>query len=167
MHNILVAVDESDANAHVVEAAVGRAEREVASLVVVHVVQPRTYAARSRSMAGTAGLRRDGFTYTVEQAEAGAESVAVRSAREAVGDRAVPYVAVGAVGRLGPTIRATAAAYGCRTIVLAEEASWWRRRLDRLGRDLAKEFDGDVVRVPQPSPPESEWSLPEAEAAAR
>lgn len=166
MKSILVVVDGTDASPHLLEAAIGRAEREGSSLVVATVIEPREYAVRRRSIASTAALRQDGFTYTLDQAQADAAALATRAARAAVGSRDVPYVAVGAVGPPARAIRAVATAHDCATIVVAEEASWWRRRLNRLGRDLARGFDGDVVRIPQ-SPPEPEVSLPDAEPLTR
>lgn len=163
MSSILVAVDGTDENAHVIEAAVELAEEEDESLVVLHAMPPRLYDARQRYMAADRDLSYDGFTYTASQARADAKNLAERAASEAIGDRAVDYVTVGTVGNLVPTVLATAAEHGCETVFLPEETSWWRRRGGRADRRIARRFDGTVVRVPRPLPANLETvrSLPE------
>lgn len=163
MTNILVAVDGTESNAHLMEAAIERAETQGGTLVVLYAMTPRLFEARQWSLAGQADLRHDGLTYSTAQARTDARAVAERTAKEAIGDRDVPYTAVGAIGKLVPTVLAVAAENGCETVMLAEEGSWWRRRLGLADRRIARRFDGTVVRVPRPYPSnlETERALPE------
>lgn len=135
-----------------VSAAVAQAEREAASLVVVHVMPQHVYEDRQRSRATIPALRYDGFTFTLEQATESARTVAERAARVAIGDRDVPYIPVGLVGTGDATIFGVAAAYGCDTILLAESPPWWRRH-GRGHHTLAKLYDGAIVTVPRPPEP--------------
>lgn len=149
---ILVAVDGTDSNDYLMERAVERAQLEDAALVVAHVIPTARFEDRQRAIAANPDLRADGFTYTADQARAEAEAVAARAAHAAVGGLDVPCATVGAVGEPGPTLLAIADEHGCGTIVLAEERSWWRRRLARGDRKIARAFDGRVVRVPRRAP---------------
>lgn len=160
MSNILVAVDGTGTNAHVMEAAIERAEREDGSLVVVHVIPTAEYEARQRAVRSIGGLTNDGFTYGITQARDEARDIADRAAREAIGTRAVPYTAVGAVGKLVPMILASAAEHGAETVVLGDVGSWWRRLLGRSDRKMTRGFDGAIVRVPRPAAPTLELERP-------
>lgn len=149
---ILAVVAGVDTSSHVLEAAVERAEQEGASLVVLHVMPQHAYDGRRQSRATIRELKYDGFTFTYDQATESAENVAERAAQAAIGDRDIPYTAVGRVGDLVSTVLAVAAAYDCDTILLQETYPRWRRVIGRADRRLAKRFDGTIVRVPRPFP---------------
>lgn len=151
-NSILVAVDSTDTNDYTMERAIEQAQLDDATLVVAHVMPTSRYDSRHHAVARTPNLRQEGITYTTEQARAEAEATAARAARAAIGDLDVTYMAVGAVGKLGPSLREIAAEYDCGTIMLAEERSWWRRRLGWSDRKLARTLEGQVVRVPRDAP---------------
>lgn len=165
MTNVLVAVDGTESTAHVLEAAIGHAESGGGSLVALHAMPPRVFEARRRALTGGKDLRYDGVTYTASRARSDARDLADRAATEALGTRDLEYVPVGAVGKLVPTVLATAAQHDCGVVVLPEDRSWWRRRAGLADRRIARRFDGTVVRVPRPYPPnlETDRSLPETD----
>lgn len=164
MKNILVVIDENRTTTHVLQAAVERAERERAALVVLNVMPRTMYDARQTAILRSKDLRRDGFTYTLAQANAAARGVAERAVRVAIGERAVPYTTVGAVGRPITTIPAVAAEYDCDEIMIAETKPRWFGRVGGFDRALAKRFGGTVTRVAKPTPgtPDSMRPVPEA-----
>lgn len=147
MKNLLVVVDENETTAHVLQAAVERAERERAALVVLHVMPQRVYERRETAILANSGLRRDGFSYTYTQATDAARGIADRAAWMAIGERAVPYTAVGVIGRPVPTVLAVAAAYNCDDIMIAATNMRWFGRVGRFDRTLTKQFNGTVTRV--------------------
>ena len=151
--SVLVAVDAAESDTHVMEVAIKLAEREDGSLVVLHAMPPDVYGSRQLSIGRSTDLQRDGFTYTITQAEADARTIAREAARKAVGNRDVRYIAVGKVGPLVPTVVATATEYSCATIVIPQEKSWWKRLFGLGHRRLANRFDGTLVQVPHPGPP--------------
>lgn len=152
MRNILIVVDEDRTTTHVLQTAVEHAEREQAALVVLNVMPQSVYEDRQTAILGSNDLRRDGFTYTVTQAKAVARGVAERAVRVAIGERAVPYTTVGAVGRPLTTVLAVAAAYDCDEIMIAATKPRWFGLFGRFDRTLAKRFDGTVTAVPKPIP---------------
>lgn len=149
-NNILVAVDGTDSNDYMMERAIEEAQLADATLVVAHVLPRARVEDRQRAIAASPNLHRDGFTYTADQARA--EAIAARAAYAAVGDRDVTYATVGAVGTLGPTLLEIADDHDCGTIMLAEECSWWRRRLGWGDRMLARAFEGRVLQAPRRAP---------------
>lgn len=151
-NGILVSVTGAVPNDCVMEQAIEQAQREDAPLVVVNVIPDALFDSRQRSIAATPNLQQDGFTYTRDQAEAGATAVAARAAHTAIGDLDIDYMAVGVVGDIRENLLMLAEEHGCGTIMLAEERSWWRRRLGWSDRQLAREFPGDVVLVPRCDP---------------
>lgn len=148
MRKTLTLVEETATANHALKIAVAKAERESAALIVLTVVPETDFDARQRSVDGT-GLR--GFTYTVTQAEESATAVAERAAAAAVGDREIPYLAVGAVGRPREVVLETAAAHGCTEIVVPDLAPRWFGLFGRFDRALAWRFDGTVTRVAGPA----------------
>jgi nucleotide-binding universal stress UspA family protein len=149
---ILVVVTGVETSSHVLDAAVEHAVQAAASLVVLHVMPYHVYENSGSSRATIPDLKYDGFTFTYDQATESAESVAERAAQTAIGDRDVPYTAVGRVGDFISTVLAAAATYECDTVFLQKTYPWWQRVLGRGDRRLAKRFDGTVVRVPRPVP---------------
>lgn len=149
---VLVAVNGTVPNDCVMEQAIEQALLKDATLVVANVMPTGLFDSRQRALAEIPNLRQDGFTYTRDQAEAEATSIAARAAHTAIGDIDVDCVAVGVVGKLGPSLLELAEEHGCGTIMLAEERSWWRRRLGWGDRTLARKFAGQVVLVPQCKP---------------
>lgn len=149
---ILVAVNGTVPNDCVLEQAIEQAQRDDARLVVASVTPTAMFESRQRAIGASPNLRQDGFTYTMDQAQAGATATAARAAHTAIGDLDVDYVAVGTVGELGPSLLELADRYDCGTIMLAEERSWWRRRLGWADRRLAREFPGTVSLVPRCKP---------------
>lgn len=152
MSNILVVVDETEATEHVMGAAVERAERTGATLVAVHAMPRRLYERRQRQTTGTHDLRHEGYTYTASQARAEATGVAERIARAAIGERDVPYTAVGVIGTPTQAVLAAAGVHDCEAVLLPERKPKWFGPFGSFDRTLAKRFDGPVVRVPRPSP---------------
>lgn len=148
-NNILVAVDSTDSNDYVMERAIEEANREEATLVVAHVMSTAQFDDRRWAIRTIPELQKDGFTFTVDQARARARLIATRVARAAVGDLNIAYVTVGAVGQIDATLLEIADEHDCGTIMLAEQRSWWRRRLEWGHRELARMFEGRVIQVPR------------------
>ena len=157
MNNILVVVDESETTTPMLQAAVERAERERAALVVVHVMPQSVYERRQTAIRGSTDLRRDGLTYTITQATETAKGVADGAVEVAIGERAIPYTTVGVVGRPIPAILAVAAEHDCDEIMIAATKQRWFGLFDRFDRTLAKRLGGTVTRVgesrPEPADP--------------
>ncbi|MFB6112419.1 MAG: universal stress protein [Halobacteriaceae archaeon] len=166
MENILVAVDDTTENAHLIEAAIGQTQATGGQLVVVHVMPDRRYQAKQQAVAGAGLPAGSGFHYGITQARAAAEAIADRAARAAIGTRPIPYTAVGAVGAVGDQVAAVAATYDCRTVVLASEPTWLARRFGRTGRQLRRAFGGNVLRVGTPHVEAEGAALTEAEASS-
>lgn len=148
-NNVLVAVAGDETTAHAMETAIRRAEAGGGRLVAVHMMPTSAYESRQDGVRALGAIRRDSATFTLDQAQERARFVADGVAREAIGSRDVPFVALGAVGELAPVLLAAAAAYDCGTVVLTKQRSWWRRIIDLTARRLAREFDGDIVSVAQ------------------
>lgn len=151
-NRILVVVPDVEAGSHVMQAAVEHAEREAASLVVLHCMPTRVYERRQQNFSAANDFASDGLTYTRNQALEHAESISAQVAQTALGDRDVPYTTVGRIGDPVSTMLAVAAANDCETILLPETVSWWGFRVGGVDRRVAKRFDGTVVRVPRPVP---------------
>lgn len=149
---VLVSVNETVSNDYVMMQAIDQAQRDDATLVVAYVMPMALYESRQQAVGASPNLREDGFSYTMDQAQAQATAVAARAAHTAVGDSDVDYVVVGAVGNLGHTLLELAEEYECGTIILPEERSWWRRRLGWDDRSLAQEFPGQVLLIPREKP---------------
>lgn len=164
MERILAVVGEDERTEHVLCEAVERAERSAAELVVMAVTPESEYYRKQRALAGIGSVAREGYTYTFEQAEAAARRRAERRARSAVGD-AVPYRAVGAVGRPVEQVLAVADAHDCDEVVVAAT-----RRLFGLlpgpDRQLARRFPGTVTPVSRPAPGQAVSPGPIAEPDA-
>lgn len=149
MHRILTLVEENATANHALDAAVAKAEREGGALVVLTAVPESDYDSRHRAVAGLPGG--EGFGYSASQARAAAAAVAERAAAAAVGDREVPYIAVGGVGRPRDVVLDTAAAHGCAEIVVPDSPPRWFGLFGRFDRALAWRFDGTVTRVTGPA----------------
>lgn len=146
MEGILVAVDEPSENAHVLETAIQRAEREGTRLVAANVLPEATYRARSGAASGTRDLRQEGLMYTYTQACSEAKTGLERELRRLVGDRDVDYEVVGDVGDLVPTALEVAEQNGCSTVLVDDTPSGVVSRLGLFGR----RFPGSIVKVPRP-----------------
>ena len=151
-NNILVAVDSTDSNGYVMERAIESARLEESTLVVAHVMSTAQFDDHLGAIGTIPELRKDGATFTVDQARERARAVATRAARAAVGDLDIAYVTVGAVGQVDATLLEIADQHDCGTIMLAEQRSWWRRRLGWGDKRLARSFEGRVIRVPRREP---------------
>jgi len=146
MRKTLALVEENATANHALEAAVASAEREGAALVVLSVVSESEFDSRYGAVTDLPGR----FGYSASQARAAAAAVAGRAAAAAVGDRNVPYVAVGGVGRPMDVLLRTAAVHGCDEIVVPDRPPRWFGLLGRFDRALAWRFDGTVTRVTAP-----------------
>lgn len=122
-NNVLVAVAGDETTAHAMETAIRQAEDGGGQLVVVHVMAPGAYESRQDSVRALDANRRNGATFTLDQAQERARFVADGIAREAIGSRDVPFVTLGAVGNVAPVLLAAAAAYDCGTTVLTKQRS--------------------------------------------
>lgn len=149
MRKILTLVEETATANHALETAVATAERENAALIVLTVVPEADFDARQRAVTGVA--RSEAFGYSASQARAAAAAVAERAAAAAVGDRGIPYLAVGAVGRPRDVVLRTAAVHGCDDIVVPDRPPRWFGLFGRFDRALAWRFDGTVTRVSAPA----------------
>ena len=102
--NVLAVVSGVDTSTHVLEAAIERAEQELASLVVVYVMPRRQYEAAQRSVASSHDLAGDGFTFSHTQAMEEAKNVAERAVERAIGGRDIQFTTVGEIGKFVPTV---------------------------------------------------------------
>lgn len=164
MQTLLAVVDGTERTDHPLRAAAERAEREGAGLVVLNVTPESTYRGRQDAIAGVPGVAREGYGYTVEQAETAARRSAERTARHVVGDREVVWSPVGAVGTPAAVVLAVAADFDCGEIVIAETKPRWFGLRGGTDRKLAKRFAGTVTRVPAPAVGRSEPVQPVPEA---
>lgn len=160
--NVLAVVSGVDTSTHVLEAAIERAEQELASLVVVYVMPQGQYEAAQRSVASSHDLASDGFTFSHTQAMEGAKNVAERAAETAIGGRDIQFTTVGEIGKFVPTVLDVAANYDCQSIFLPETDSWVGRVVGQADSKIASRFDGTVVSVPRfpPATMEPTPSLP-------
>lgn len=146
MDAILVAVDEPSADAHVLERAIQRAEREGKTLLAVNVLPETAYRARRGSASGSRDLRQEGLTYTYTQARSEAKAGLERELRRRIGDRDISYDAVGEVGKLVPKALEIAEQNGCSTVIVEEMPAGLIPRLGLFG----PRYPGSIVRVPRP-----------------
>lgn len=151
-HRILVGVSTTGSNDSLIERAISQAELEDATLIVANVMPQTLYESRHNAIASVSSLRSDGFSYTVDVARDAARTFAAGVIADAIGDSDVEYVAVGAVGNIGRNLLSIAEEYGCGTIMLGEERSWWRRHTGWDDRELSRTFDGRVILVPRNQP---------------
>lgn len=146
MDDILVAVDEPSENAHVLESAIQRAEREGKTLLAVNVLPEAVYRSRQTGASGSRDVRQEGLTYTYTQACSEAQARLERELHRLIGERAIDFEATGDVGDLVPTALEIADRNGCSTVMVDDTPSGL---LTRLG--LAAPRDpGSIVRVPRP-----------------
>lgn len=142
----MVAVDEPSENAHVLESAIQRAEREGKTLLAVSALPEAMYRARRASPAGSRDLRQEGVTYGYTQACSEARARLDRELRRLIGDRAVAFETIGDVGDLVPTALAIAEREGCSTVIVEDTPAGL---LTRLGL-FRPRYPGSVIRVPRP-----------------
>lgn len=148
-NSILVAVSTTGSNDSLMERAITQAELEAATLIVANVMPQTLYEARQDGLESIRSLRNEGFTYTIDVARDAARTFAAGVIADTIGDSEVEYVAVGAVGNIGRKLLRIAEKYGCGTIMLGEERSWWRRHTGWDDRKLSRTFEGRVILVPQ------------------
>lgn len=97
--NILAVVRGVETSNHVLEAAIECAQQEFASLLVVYVMPLRRYEASQQSLANSQDLKHEGYTFSHTQAVEEAKSVATRAAETLIGERDIPFTALGEVGK--------------------------------------------------------------------
>lgn len=146
----LVVVERDGAANYNLTDAVRAADGDGSSLVVLHVMDQNEYNDRRGAICQVNGLSGEGYTFTIDQAEAEAAIVAERTAWAAVGNSDVEYDAVGAVGPRLRTILRSAAEHDCEEIVVPETSPRWWGLFGHFDRSLTKGFDGTVTRVPAP-----------------
>lgn len=163
MKQILVVVEADGTTTHVIDAAVERARRERASLVVLNVLPETVYERRQDAIRENRTLQRNGYMYGITQATETARGIADRAAHEAIGEHDVPYTSVGIVGAPLTAILQVAAAHNCDEIVTADTKPRWFTRARRFDRALTRGFGGTVTRLGRPTlePPEPVRPVPE------
>jgi nucleotide-binding universal stress UspA family protein len=148
MSTILVAIDDPTRTSTVLDAALTRAARTDATLVVANIVPASEYETRRGSIAQSGDLRREGLGYTYTQACNEAKAAGERAIGRVLGDREIPIEVVGDVGPLLPTALELADQYDCSTVLVEKTP---QRLRDRLGltRWLAgSRFGGVIEQVP-------------------
>lgn len=146
-NSILVAVSTMGSNDSLMQRAITQAEQEDATLIVANVMPQALYDSRQNAIESIHSLHDDGFSYTIDQALEAARTFAAGVVADAIGDSDVEYVPVGAVGNVGRNLLRIAEEYGCGTIMLSDERSWWRRHTGWNDRKLSRTFDGRVILV--------------------
>lgn len=162
--NILVGVGPADSNDSLIRRAVKEAEVQDATLIVVNVLPQSLYESRQDAIASIGALRREGLEYTIDTAREAARTFALGAIGGAIDHSDVEYIAVGAVGNIGRNLLRIAEEYGCGTIMLGEERSWWRRQTGWDDRKLSQTFEGRVILVPQTATPDAAGEASHIEA---
>lgn len=155
-NSILVAVSTTGSNDHLMDRAITQAELEDATLIVANVMPQGLFDSRQNAIDSIHSLHDDGFSYTSDQAMEGARTFAAGVVADAIGDSDVEYAPVGAVGNVGQNLLRIAEEYGCGTIMLSDERSWWRRHTGWNDRKLSRTFDGRVILVSRSDAPDAE-----------
>ena len=151
MQSLLAVVDGTERTNHTLRAAVERADRENAGLVVLNVTPEGAYWRKQDAIERAGARTGEGYRWTTRQAEESAKHAAERSARVVVGDRDVDWIAVGAVGVPRKVTLRVAAEYDCDEILVSASKSRWFDLRRSFEQKVAAAFDGTVTAVPDPA----------------
>lgn len=143
--NLLVIIDPSDTDGHLVREAAVHAAGTGAGLVVLSVMSEADYRARARAVND---IRQLNFEYTYDHAVEASRHVALRIATAVLTDTDVPFEAVGAIGKPEEAALKAAREYDCNHVLVAghRRRIWDRiRGLPDLETAIERVFPGNVT----------------------